>query len=56
MKINLFRTPPACCYLAFSGGIDSVVLLDILLRKRINVTLLTVDHNTEFSKVELHFL
>ncbi len=55
MKINLFRTVPRECYLAFSGGIDSVVLLDILIRKRIKVTLLTIDHNTEFSKTEIEF-
>lgn len=55
MKITFIKPLPKNCYLAFSGGIDSVVLLDILLRKRINVTLLTIDHNTEFSKVELHF-
>lgn len=55
MKINVFRTLPRQCYLAFSGGIDSVVLLDILIRKRISVTLLTVDHNTEFSKTEIKF-
>lgn len=55
MKINVFKTLPKECYLAFSGGIDSVVLLHILLRKKIKVTLLTVDHNTEFSKVETKF-
>ena len=55
MKINLFRTTPASCYLAFSGGIDSVSLLDILIRKRVKVILLTVDHNTDFSKTEINF-
>lgn len=55
MKINVFKTLPKECYLAFSGGIDSVVLLDVLLRKKISVTLLVVDHNTEFSKVEVGF-
>lgn len=53
MKITFIKPLPKNCYLAFSGGIDSVVLLDILIRKRINVTLLTVDHNTEFSKTEI---
>lgn len=32
-----------------------MVLLHSLLVKRVNVTLLTVDHNTEFSKTELAF-
>lgn len=55
MKINVIKTLPSECYLAFSGGIDSVVLLDILLRKRIKVTLITIDHNTGFSQVEIKF-
>jgi tRNA(Ile)-lysidine synthase len=55
MKLIFPKALVTNCYLAFSGGIDSVVLLHLLLRKRVNVTLLTVDHNTDFSKAELAF-
>lgn len=56
MKIHFFSELPKNCYLAFSGGIDSVVLLDNLLRRNYNVILLFVHHNTEFSDTELHFV
>lgn len=55
MKFNLIKTPPKDVYLAFSGGVDSVVLLDALLSRKVNVTLLTIDHGTEFSKQEIEF-
>jgi tRNA(Ile)-lysidine synthase len=41
--------------LAFSGGVDSTVLLNILLEKKIDVTLLTVDHGTDYSFTEVEF-
>ena len=50
--IFLFKAPEKC-YLAFSGGIDSVVLLHLLLRKGVDVTLVTIDHLTEFSQQEI---
>jgi len=54
-KIHFMFKVPRACYLAFSGGIDSIVLLNILLAKKIDVTLLTVDHLTEFSSIEVEF-
>ena len=53
--IHFLSRPNSHVYLAYSGGVDSVVLLHTLLRRKYNVTLLTVDHNTEFSKVEVEF-
>lgn len=53
--IHFLSRPNKDVYLAYSGGVDSVVLLHTLLRRKYNVTLLTVDHNTEFSKVEVEF-
>ena len=40
---------------AFSGGVDSVVLLHVLLNKRYDVTLLNVDHGNEFARQEVEF-
>lgn len=55
MKIAYLQKPPKDIYLAFSGGVDSAVLLHNLIRRKFNVMLLTVDHNTEFSDVEVAF-
>lgn len=54
VKICFITTPPKDVYLAYSGGVDSSVLLYTLMRRKYNVTLLVVDHNTEFSKLEIH--
>lgn len=51
--INLFRKLPKDIGVAFSGGIDSSVLLDIVLRQNKNVTILTYDHSTEQSEKEV---
>lgn len=56
MKIHFFSELPKKCYLAFSGGVDSVVLLDTLLRRNYEVTLLFVHHNTDFSDIENKFV
>lgn len=53
--IHFLSRPNPDVYLAYSGGVDSVVLLHTLLRRKYKVTLLTVDHNTEFSKIEVDF-
>lgn len=53
--IHFLSRPNPDVYLAFSGGVDSVVLLHTLIRRKYKVTLLTIDHNTEFSKVEVEF-
>lgn len=55
MKICFIRTPPRECYLAFSGGIDSVVLLKLLLSKKIDVRLLWINHHTTWCKTEYLF-
>jgi tRNA(Ile)-lysidine synthase len=55
MKLVPFRTVPKECYLAFSGGIDSSALLRLLIFKKIQVTLLVIDHLTEFGKLGISF-
>lgn len=52
--INLFRTLPKNVGVAFSGGVDSSVLLDIALRQNKNVTILTYDHSNEQSEKEVY--
>ncbi len=54
-KIHLLMKAPKKCYLAFSGGVDSMVLLDVLLKRGADVTLLTVDHGNDFAKLEVDF-
>jgi len=55
MKIYFLKSAPKECYLAFSGGVDSVVLLDLLISKKVDVTLVWVDHNTSWCKQEFEF-
>ena len=55
-KIIFIKTPPKEVYVAFSGGVDSIVLLHTLLHKDIDVKLLFVHHNTEYSNQELSFV
>lgn len=55
MKICFIRTPPRECYLAFSGGVDSVVLLKLLLSKKIDVRLLWINHRTTWCETEYRF-
>ena len=54
-KIHFLSKPNKEVYLAFSGGVDSVVLLHTLIRRKYNVTLLTIDHGNEFAKQEVEF-
>lgn len=42
-------------YIAFSGGVDSVVLTHYLLSKGVNVKLLYIDHLDNWSKTEMLF-
>lgn len=54
-KIYFLFKQPKDVYLAFSGGVDSVVLLDVLINRKHNVTLLTIDHLNTFSQQEVEF-
>lgn len=42
-------------YVAFSGGVDSVVLTHYLLSKKIDITLLFINHLDEWSEKEMLF-
>ena len=42
-------------YVAFSGGVDSVVLTHYLLQKGYNIILLNIDHLNDWSKIEKDF-
>jgi tRNA(Ile)-lysidine synthase len=55
MKIHFIDRPPQSVYVAFSGGVDSVVLTHILKKRRFDVTLLNVHHNNDFADVEQDF-
>lgn len=55
MKLTYFSKTPNDVYLAFSGGIDSVVLLHNLLKRKIKVTLVHVHHNTPWCDKEQTF-
>jgi tRNA(Ile)-lysidine synthase len=52
--MNLFRKLPKDIGVAFSGGIDSSVLLDVVLRLNKKVTILTFDHSNEQSEKEVY--
>lgn len=54
-KINYFLKPPKDAIVAFSGGVDSMVLLHSYVKRRNKATILHVDHNTEWCKEELAF-
>lgn len=54
-KIHFLMKPPKDVYLAFSGGVDSVVLLHNLRRRGYKVTLLFVHHLNVFAEQELEF-
>ena len=55
MKLTFFAKPPQDVYLAFSGGVDSSVLLHNLVKRGICTTILHVHHNTDWCDVELAF-
>lgn len=48
--IKLATNIPRKLFLACSGGVDSMVLLDFLLKKDRDITLLHVNHGTEHAK------
>lgn len=54
-KIVFFRKTPKQVYLAYSGGIDSAVLLHRLINKNIDVVLYFVHHQTPWCQTELEF-
>lgn len=55
MKLNTIRKLPKKLGIAFSGGIDSSVLLDLAIKTKRDVTILTFDHNDEVSEKEVVF-
>ena len=52
--MNIFKTLPKKLGVAFSGGVDSSVLLHLAVN-RSDVTLLTYDHKNETSEKEVQF-
>lgn len=54
--MKLLGRIPSSCYLACSGGKDSMMLLNFLLAGRRDVTVLYFNHNTEHGKEAEHFL
>lgn len=56
MKLYFFSKLPKSCYVAFSGGVDSSVLTYNLIKRKCDVTLLFVHHNTEWCDTELEFV
>ena len=53
--MNTIKTLPQFLHIAFSGGIDSVVLTHLALSKGVKVALAHYHHGTDFSDVELEF-
>ena len=51
--INTFRTLPKEIFIAFSGGVDSVVLFHLAYKQQRRITLLTFDHQNETSDAEV---
>lgn len=54
--MKLLGNIPKKCYLACSGGVDSMVLLNFLLRGKREVTLLYLNHNTKHGQEAEEFL
>lgn len=55
VKLPFFRKVPKSVYLAFSGGVDSAVLLHRLIAKDTDVVLFFVHHQTTWCDKELEF-
>lgn len=56
MKVNFFHKLRHSKYhLAFSGGLDSSVLLHKCIKSNVYVELLVIDHLNEFSQIEIEF-
>lgn len=54
--MKLIGQIPKQCYLACSGGKDSMMVLDFLLKGRRDVHVLYFNHNTEHGKEAEHFI
>jgi tRNA(Ile)-lysidine synthase len=55
MNINVVKTLPQNIYIAFSGGVDSVVLLHKAMSKNKNVTIAFFHHGNDFADIEQDF-
>ncbi len=55
LKLYFFSKVPKDVYVAYSGGVDSSVLVHNLIKRKHNVCLLFVHHNTPWCDVELGF-
>lgn len=54
--INIVKKLPKKLYVAFSGGVDSVVMTHLARDKGIDVTLAFFDHGDEYASVETSFV
>jgi tRNA(Ile)-lysidine synthetase-like protein len=55
MKINTLKTLPKTLGIAFSGGADSSVMLDVAIKLNREVAILTFDHKNTTSEYEIDF-
>lgn len=55
-RIEVTKTLPDSIYVAFSGGVDSVVMAHTAKSRGVDVTLAFFDHGNEFAKVEHDFV
>jgi len=55
MKISFFKRINTPVYLAFSGGVDSAVLLHLLVKRKVDVKLLFIHHRGNFCDEEQLF-
>lgn len=56
MKLNVFKTLPPNLWIAFSGGVDSVVLAHLALSKGIMVGLAHYHHGNDLADAEYQFV
>lgn len=54
-KINVVKTLPESMFVAFSGGVDSVVMADVARKRGVDVTLAFYHHGNAFADTEQAF-